>query len=87
MKLPYRGGNGKTRIYHRSCVIEAIDKMQNPAALPVVQKETHDEWFARKFPIYNAGRHIANSGQVIAVETYEITKCAWNAAKGQKETK
>jgi hypothetical protein len=34
VKLPYKGGNGKIRIYHRSCVTKAIDKVQNPAPLP-----------------------------------------------------
>src|ERR1700748_1974198 len=52
-----------------------------PYAKPIPATEGEfEEWFARKFPIYNAGRHIGNSGQVKAVETYEITKCAWNAA-------
>jgi hypothetical protein len=61
---------------------EAGFKAAHPSPLPAT--ETHDEWFARKFPIYNAGRHIANSGQEVAVTTYEVTKCAWKAARGEK---
>ena len=85
MKLPYKGGNGKTRIYHRSCVIEAIDKMQNIAALPVGQMETFEGWW-KGGEVTELVSHLEDQDD--PMECYKsLSKAAWNAAKGQKETK
>ncbi len=44
--------------------------------------EEFQAWFAKKFPISNAGRlRAGDPGQVQSVEIYEVARCAWKAAK------